>query len=166
MGLVGRVIKDKVYGVNRLGIFSYDDIFQIGCIGLSKAAIDFRPGRNKFSTYAYIAIRNEIFDALDYATFRERKEVISDTDAFLASNPVWDDYPGSAVELELLLELARSQAYGMIVKGIDAIRMMADGYTAREIGEMMGGVPAKNVTAWVSKARKYLKKDPAIMAMR
>lgn len=38
MGLVGKVIQDKVNGANRLGIYSYDDLFQIGCIGLCKAA--------------------------------------------------------------------------------------------------------------------------------
>ena len=38
MGLVGKVIKDKVHSPNQLGIYAYDDIFQIGCIGLCKAA--------------------------------------------------------------------------------------------------------------------------------
>ena len=33
IGLVGKVIKDKVHGVNGLGIYTYDDLFQIGCIG-------------------------------------------------------------------------------------------------------------------------------------
>ena len=34
MGLVGRVIKDKVHGLGQEGAFTYDDLFQIGCIGL------------------------------------------------------------------------------------------------------------------------------------
>ena len=34
MRLVGKVIKDKVHGTNQLGIYSYDDIVQIGYIGL------------------------------------------------------------------------------------------------------------------------------------
>ena len=38
IGLVGKVIKDKVHGVNGLGIYTYDDLFQIGCIGLCKSA--------------------------------------------------------------------------------------------------------------------------------
>lgn len=38
MRLVGKVIKDKVHGTNQLGIYSYDDIVQIGYIGLCKAA--------------------------------------------------------------------------------------------------------------------------------
>ena len=38
MGLVGKVIKDKVHGIGHSGVYSYDDLFQIGCIGLCKAA--------------------------------------------------------------------------------------------------------------------------------
>lgn len=36
--LVQKVINDKVHGPYQLGIYTYDDIFQIGCIGLCKAA--------------------------------------------------------------------------------------------------------------------------------
>lgn len=43
----------------------------------------------------------------------------------------------------------------MTAKGFQAIRMLMDGYTNREIGEMFG-VPANHVTAWVSRARKAL----------
>ena len=39
MGLVGKVIKDKVHGVNQLGVYTYDDIFQIGCIGETSALL-------------------------------------------------------------------------------------------------------------------------------
>ena len=52
MGLVGRVIKDKVHLPS--GLFTYEDLFQIGCIGLCKAAATDRGGC--FSTYAYRCI--------------------------------------------------------------------------------------------------------------
>ena len=64
MGLVGKVIKDKVRPSD--SIFSYDDLFQIGCIGLCKAAATDKGGC--FSTYAYRLIWNEICDALIRAT--------------------------------------------------------------------------------------------------
>ena len=38
MGLVGKVIKDKVHGIGQQGVFTYEELFQIGCIGLCKAA--------------------------------------------------------------------------------------------------------------------------------
>lgn len=36
--LVHKVINDKGCSVNQPGIYSYEDLFQIGCIGLCKAA--------------------------------------------------------------------------------------------------------------------------------
>lgn len=58
MGLVGKVIKDKVHGVNQLASIPTMISFQIGCIGLCKAAATDRGGC--FSTYAYRLIWNEI----------------------------------------------------------------------------------------------------------
>ena len=40
IGLVCRVIKDKVYGLGQEGPSAYDDLFEIGCIGLYKVATD------------------------------------------------------------------------------------------------------------------------------
>ena len=50
LGLVGKVIKDKVHDPGRNSIYSYDDLYQIGCIGLCKAAYSDRGVC--FSTYA------------------------------------------------------------------------------------------------------------------
>lgn len=45
--------------------FGYDDIFQVGCIGLIKAVQDFDVHKGyKFSTYAYIKIKGEILSFL------------------------------------------------------------------------------------------------------
>jgi len=46
-----------------------------------------------------------------------------------------------------MLETAKTRATGVVAKGINAIRLMADGYTCREIGELMGGIYANNITA-------------------
>ena len=72
MGLVGKVIKDKVRGLGQLECFTYDDLFQIGCIGLCKAAATDKGGC--FSTYAYRIIWNEICDVLIQATKRSSRE--------------------------------------------------------------------------------------------
>lgn len=74
--LVQKVINDKVHGPYQLGIYTYDDIFQIGCIGLCKAAATDKGGT--FSTYAYRLIWNEICDALIYSTRRQATELSSD----------------------------------------------------------------------------------------
>jgi len=61
MRLVGHV-------VNKLGInhsnYNYEDLIQIGYIGLIKAAKTFDSNIAKFTSYACICIRNEIFMAL------------------------------------------------------------------------------------------------------
>ena len=159
--LVGQVIKDKVRNVSRIGIYTYDDLFQIGCIGLCKAADTFRPGKSLFSTYAYILIRNEIMDALEYATLRRNRETLTEPAELSAkATPEFPD--GTLHALRQTLDAAYTQTSGVTAKGIEAIRMLAEGYTHREIGERMGGVTANNVTAWVARARKYLRNQPDI----
>ena len=77
MRLVGKVIKDKVHGTNQLGIYSYDDIVQIGYIGLCKAAYTDKGGC--FSTYAYRLIWHEISDALICANRLGDREILLST---------------------------------------------------------------------------------------
>ena len=75
MGLVGKVIGDCVHTLDKGCIYTYDDLFQIGCIGLCKAFQTDRSGHeNAFSTYAYYLIRNEIYTQLEYATRRGREQ--------------------------------------------------------------------------------------------
>ena len=62
MGLVGKVIKEKVRRLGQPGTPSYEDLFQTGCVGLCKAAMTDKGGC--FSTYAYRLIWNEICDEL------------------------------------------------------------------------------------------------------
>ena len=166
MGLVGTVIKENVRNIRGIGLFTYEDIFQIGCLGLSKAAEKYTPGDARFCTCAYVYIRNEIFNALDYATVRRRNEAVVDVEDVLGMMPPDAALDAAASDLDRLLDSARARATGVAAKGIDALRMMAEGYTCREIGVLMGGASANNVTAWVSKARALLKDDPAIAALK
>ena len=80
--------------------------------------------------------------------------------------PAADELNNIPAGLDKMLESTKARTAGVVAKGIDAIRLIAAGYTCREIGEMMGGVPANNITAWISKARTFLKSDPDILAMR
>ena len=53
MGLVGKVIQDCVHTLGAGSMFDYDDLFQIGCLGLCKAAQTDKPGHTvAFSTYS------------------------------------------------------------------------------------------------------------------
>ena len=154
MGLVGRVIKDCVHQYSH-GVYDYDDLEQIGYMGLCKAVLSDKPGRGAFSTYAYIIIRNELYSALEYAT-RRGAELAADP-AELPHREVGGSPEQQIACGELLsrLEKAEASASGVTAKGFQAIRLLAQGYTSREIGQRFG-VQANYVTAWVAKARKQL----------
>lgn len=159
MGLVGKVIQDCVHTLDKGCIYDYDDLFQIGCIGLCKAAQTDRPDhKGAFSTYAYCLIRNEIYTQLEYATRRGREQATDPAELptiTLADGDMLEQKEACS-HLLSVLDQAERTASGVVAKGIQAIRLLADGYTNREIGERFG-VPANYVTAWVAKARKYLK---------
>ena len=118
MGLVGKVIADKVHGTY-FGSYTREDLFQIGCIGLCKAAATDKGGC--FSTYAYRLIWNEICNALVAATQRENKELVQE-DLF------WDRQEAPAdtqavLELKTLLDRTAQSVTGVAAKGIQAIRL-------------------------------------------
>ena len=160
LGLVNKVINDKVHGPYHLGIYSREDLFQIGCIGLCKAAATDKGGN--FSTYAYRLIWNQICDALIYSTRRQANEVTYDVSPYTAEADENDLALGIAIDQAL--EKAKLEAPPSTVKGIEAIRLMADGFTCREIGELMGATD-KVVAAWISKARKFLKSRKDVLEL-
>ena len=163
MGLVGKVIKDKVHGVNQLGIYAYDDLFQIGCIGLCKAVATDKGGI--FSTYAYRLIWNEICDALIYSTRRQVTELSSDMIPLVVEEPTISIADvATQFDVQAALKAAKQEASPCVLKGIDAMIQMAEGRSSKEIGNELG-VSANLVCAWVSKARKYLKSRPEILAL-
>ena len=156
MGLVGMVLRDYIHTPPPGSIYTEEDLYQIGCLGLCKAAQTTKPGEGAFSTYAYILIRNEIYDALDYVTRRGREQATDPSE--LPCVALEDEDLGrmeSCRELLDLLDRAEAQATGTTAKGIQAIRLLIQGYSNREVGEQYG-VSANHVTAWVAKARKYL----------
>lgn len=156
MGLVYKVLGDKLGGQQAVGCHTREDLFQIGCIGLCKAVATDKGGT--FSTYAYKLIWHEICDALNYAN-RRRVEIVQEEP--YVEVPVQAEEKLAELRLDMfsVIGAARQTAPPSTIKGLDAMLLMARGYTCREIGERLG---ASNnlVTAWVSKARKYLKGRP------
>lgn len=147
MGLVGKVIADKVHGTY-FGSYTREDLFQIGCIGLCKAAATDKGGC--FSTYAYRLIWNEICTALISATRKASGE-----QPILEIQGANGEFT-STLELEDLLERGERAATGVVKKGIQAMRLRVNGYSTREIGVRLGA-PDNYVTAWEAKARSYLR---------
>ena len=68
------------------------------------------------------------------------------------------------LDVQDALKVAKQEASPCVLKGIDAMIRMAEGHSSKEIGAELG-VSANLVCAWVSKARKYLKSRPEILAL-
>ena len=130
LGLVGKVIKDKVHNPGQNSIYSYDDLYQIGCIGLCKAAYSDKGGC--FSTYAYRLIWNEICTALIYANRRAAKECELIPEV-LGKEDSLDEHH----ELSMILDRLEANASEAMAKGIRAIRLSAEGYSHAEIGSIL-----------------------------
>ena len=155
MGLVGKVIKDKVRQLGQPGVPSYDDLFQTGCIGLIKAAITDKGGT--FSTYAYRLIWNEICDELVRNTRLVLNEQPADT--IESSKQVQD--PLETHDLRHTLQQAKERAHGGAARGIECLELMVQGYNSQEIGDIVGA-DAGTVRMWMTRARKYLKGLPEL----
>lgn len=154
LGLVNKVIHDKLRTNYQIGICGYDDSFQIGCIGLCKAT----DKGGTFSVYVYRLIWNEIRDALISVT--RQMEVPCDELSYIpAKQATSEEQEDIRMDLEHALKRAKAEAPPSTAKGIEAVEQMAQGYTRYEIGERMGTTD-KLVCAWVSKAGKYLRSRP------
>ena len=159
MGLVGRVIKDKVHGLGQEGAFTYDDLFQIGCIGLCKAAATDKGGC--FSTYAYRLIWNEICDALVKTTRVNQNETVMEANDILRGVQEHMPDPLEACELKQILESARRSADGVTAKGVQCLMLSAQGYTSSDLANIFNA-NASAVRMWMTKARRYLKDFPEL----
>ena len=159
MGLVGKVIKDKVHGIGQNGAYSYDDLFQIGCIGLCKAAITDKGGC--FSTYAYRLIWNEICDELIRTTRLTQREQTADVIEILTLSAQDCSDPFERCSLRHTLEQAKSMAQGVTAKGIRCLELTLQGYSSQEVGIIVEA-EAATVRMWMTKARRFLKNLPEL----
>lgn len=87
LGLVNKVINDKIIYNNN----NYDDLYQIGCVGLIKAVDTFDETKNiKFSTYAYKLIYTEILSYLKLSQ-NNKKALSLDTTTIKYCNDIKED---------------------------------------------------------------------------
>ena len=154
LGLVPYVIKKCVSLPSHDSTYDYDDLYQIGCMGLCKAAAT-TTGQGKFSTYAYKVIRNEIYNALIYAARRVHSTYI-ETMQGKETEYMYDAASSQAI-LESL-ERSKQGADGMVCKGIDAIVQSACGVPRPDIARSIG-VSVNSLRAYISVARKHLKQN-------
>ena len=169
MGLVGFVLAKYISMTADMGAYSYEDLYQVGCIGLWKAAKSYNPEISKFSTYACRLIRNEIYGELRKlrrTTAEVRLEDLTFSEDY-ADVQLVDSADSvelqveSAIELDEMAELLSSayeKASGVTKKGIRIIMQRSQGKTCGEIAAEMD-VPVNYITAWTAKARKFLREN-------
>jgi RNA polymerase sporulation-specific sigma factor len=178
MGLVGSISKKY----SRYSRFSYDDIFQVGCIGLIKAARNFDVHKGyKFSTYAYIKIKGEILLFLRSRTkfFDSDNNVFKQiSDVHKITYPLSLDYviKDSSVKKQVVFSEIISDNFNLeeyislrldIKNCIDKLPRMyqkilvlkSEGFKQREIAQIIG-ISQNSVSRYYRnacrKVRKYL----------
>ena len=159
MGLVGKVIKDKVHGLGQPGTPEYDDLFQTGCIGLCKAAVTDKGGC--FSTYAYRLIWNEICDELARNTRLIQKEQGSNAIDAVVDADIYSRDMLHAAELHQTLQQAKANASDAAAKGITCLELTVQGYNSKELAKLFQA-EAATVRMWMSRARRYLQSIPEL----
>lgn len=156
LGLVRAVIGRCVSNPGKTGSLDYDDLYQIGCIGLCKAAHAFVPDKAKFPTYAYVLIRNEIYRALEHASYSKKYEQLEDDMDARPELSQPDEM--AAVNIRTDLRAIQQRLSGVARKGIEVILLQGEGQTCQDISALYN-VPSNYISAWSAKARKMLAQE-------
>lgn len=156
IGLVGKVISDKVYGINQLRLISYDDIYQSGCIGLCKAAAMDKGGC--FSTFAYKLIWHEICDCLAKVSKPNKNEELVEYHciATIQSQLIEREF-----EIKLMINQTEQKAHGSLRYGIDALKLFLYGYSSKDIAKIMKMKPG-TVRMQITRAKRFLQQQQEI----
>lgn len=150
-----------------------DELYQIGCMALCKAAMSCDSGR-PFAPYAAAVIRNALLDQYrsmirHYGRFTS----IEDHDGSLKNGTSGEQISSYINEPEQAIMKKDTSAYlkqlqndssGVIKKGIYSLLLAESGYNSADIGHFFG-VPANHIRAWKSKAVAKLRNDEQLHAL-
>ena len=168
LAVIDRVISKCIYINKNICGLEYDDLYQIGAIGLCKAAMYYNPaGRATFGTYAFCVVKNALLDYLRNLTSKQHaeKDFLIEADLYLEQQvmpkPEEDVYKKSVMQA---LEESKARYSGTARKGIEAIALRLQGYSGKDIAQRYS-VNANYITACISRAQKYLKKDDVFCRM-
>ena len=168
LAVIDRVIRRCIHVDPCICGLEYDDLYQIGALGLCKAAMRYRPVSDaSFGTYAFRVVRNTLYDYLRGLTIRQRaqRELLAEAERYpeqqYAAEPDEEIYERSVLQA---LEESKERYGGSARKGIEAIELKMRGYSGKDIAERYC-VTANYITACISRAQKYLKKEEAFLRM-
>ena len=170
LAVIDQVIRRKISMNREIPGMEYDDLYQIGAIGLCKAAAKYQKKENAtFETYAFQVIKNELLDHVRGVLRKEaaKTEFISDEKAYLrhVQRIQRELSLNDSSPIDILLE-KRNGVSETTRKGINAMVLQMQGYSGMDIAEKYDVKP-NYVAACISRARKYLQNDRKfINAMR
>ena len=163
VGLVHQAVKDLYKGV-----YEYEDLIQVGFVGLCLAAIGYQPeGGVSFSTYASTCIRKQILRhnqiwsrkkrdlSMECYSLDERLRSATDTfgvthkDLLFSSQSVEDEAMADAL-MDAVMSLSSERQRDVLLQHIN-------GYTLSEIGDRMGVTRAR-VGQILTDARRNVRK--------
>ena len=166
--VIDKVICRCIHINKNISGLEYDDLYQIGAIGLCKAAMYYRPvSKATFGTYAFCVVKNALLDHLRSLTSKRyaQNDFLTEADLYLEQQvmpePEEDVYERSVMQA---LEESKARYSGTARKGIEAIALRLQGYSGKDIAQRYS-VNANYITACISRAQKYLKKDDVFCRM-
>lgn len=149
----------------------YADLYQEGAMALCKAAVTYDGKSAQFSTYATTVIRNHLHNCCKADRTRQRNlpSVSLDIDRSDEDRPPpypepsvpdgIDDLLGRMDTADLLADCKRRYS-GVARLGVEALEMKLMGMTGADIARLYQTTP-NNVGAWISRAKKKIKKELA-----
>lgn len=171
LSLVHWIIIKKINMNNSVYGFSYDELFQEGCIWLCKAAVTYDVTRSTFPTYAKRVVHNGLLshcrricrqqcrfspaDIENYGELALSRSSSEQTESF--------NHQLSMLETIDLLESRKHDYHGIALLGIEALELKIQGNSITDIAALYQ-VPSSHVGAWISRAAAKLRKDPKFMA--
>lgn len=172
LDIVGQTIRRHIVVNETIFGFSYDDLYQEGCIWLCKAAATFRADKAvKFETYATKVVTNGLFTYCRLMCGKQKRQCTlpihnegQEEQFALDQLPAEDRTDELIAELDALrlLHTMKQQYTGTIKLGIEAIEWKMKGFSGKEIADMYGVKP-NLVGAWISRAVSRLKENLEFM---
>lgn len=169
LSIVHKVIRARFTVNESLLSFSYEDLYQEGCIWLCKAVVTYQAERAiKFETYASKVITNGLRTYCRLMCNKQKYQHIAiHTDEAkepLERIPVYDNTEDLLSEKETthLLNSIKQQYNGTVRLGIEAIEWKLKGFSGKEIADMYGVKP-NLVGAWISRAASKLRGNSNFM---
>ncbi len=146
--------------------YSYEDMYQTGCIGLCMAAAAY-DGSRPFTAFARKAVFNHIIDycrGINRHGRVDHLDELTDLQVNTAAGASGDveDAAAFRILLERMAEL-KPRYSGVTLKGITALELKLKGLTGADIARLYG-VPPNQVSAWIARARQKLLKDEDFLA--